>query len=547
MRKVGKIIRKFWLTLGGAILLFAGGIWLAYAHAAFLLVHATKQFGYDLILDDLEFTSLSSIRFNNASIAKNGQVFLWFQMLDLRWKWTRIWFGELEEVAVFGPNIWLKQLQEATTPAKAPTQAGGPASGFPLLIKTLVVRDAVFNLNTLSTRGVNLAIPLGQIPPLVYHDIRLGAGRKDPSLKTVQKVVLDDTMIYSPVDPMVPVLGFEKITLEFSLEGLARQELENVAVENPTIFVGEDLFWFVDQVKQDSKAAVNPKSPWVLKNYSVTGGRLTIMFEGSPRVVLPLVFETSGQDLILGDPDKMKVQAQFIIKNTNLDYPDYGVRITNMFGKLYFGLPPGQKGNENIVPTVQIDKLNWKQLEASNIHFGMTFDRTGIYAEFNGKAYKGSMEGGFAIYMEDGFPWVGWASTTGVDVGPVTKMLSPQNFVMSGPVESRIIVKGKTKLIVGMGGTVLLNKPGVVKITAVDDLLKRLPGDWAQFKQDLARIAMQAFQRYDYSQGKAEFAYSPPSSFLKMDLDGKQGKRTFDVRWLQKEADGYPVEAIQWR
>jgi len=545
MQIAGRRIRFLWLALAGSLLLLLGGIWLAYTHAAFLVIQATKRFGYDLILDEFNFTSFSSVQFKNASIAKDGKVFLWFQLLELKWNWKDLGFGELEEVGVFGAHVWLKQLQEATSSPATTTQS--PSSGFPLLIKLLVVRNAVLNLNTLSTRGVNLAIPLGQLPPLTYRNIRLGAGRNHPSLKEIQEVYLDNIVIYSPVDPMVPVLAFEKIILKFSLDGLTRQELESVYVEKPTIFVGEDLFWFVDQIKGDAKNATAAQTSWTLKTYEVAAGRLVIMFEGNPTVVLPLVFETKGTDLVLGDPEKMKVKAQFKIPKTNLDYPDYGVRITGMEGDLFFGLPPGQKGNENIVPTVKMEKLSWKELEASQVSFGMTFDRTGIFGQFTGQAYKGNMEGGFAIYLEDGFPWVGWASTTDVDVGPVTKMLSPENFVMSGPVQSRMIVKGRAKVIVGLGGSVDLNKAGVVEITAVDDLLKKLPIDWAPFKQDLARIGLQAFQRYDYFKGRAEFAYAPPSSFLKLMLEGKQGKRNFDIKWKQNAKDGFPVESLKWR
>lgn len=538
------------LLVSTAVLLLLAGLafWWVQNHAERLLVQATKRLGYDLVLKDFQMTSASSIRFQGATVGKDGKEFLWFQILDVSWEWPALLKGEIKEVRVYGLYLWLKEMQAATARSEGPSQdASGFSGSFPLLIKTLIVNNAVLNLNTLSSRYVNLAIPIGQVAPLLYHDVRLGAGQQDPAMQEIQTVSLDSITIHSPVDPLVPVLGFRKITVKFSLAGLAARRLDSLFVDTPRIYIGEDLFWFIDQVKSEKADPQAASHPWEISNYQIKGGRLIIMYEGKPTVVLPMTFEAEGSALVLGGPTPLQLKTRVVIPKTNLDYPDYNVRITGMDGDLYFGIPPGEKGNENIVPTVKIEKLTWKDIEASRIDFGMTFDRTGIYGKFTGLAYQGQVEGGFACYLEDGFPWIGWGSTTDVNVNPITKLLSPENFVMNGPVNCRFIVKGKTKQIVGLGGSLDLKKPGTMEITAVDDLLKKLPADWASFKRDLAGIGLQAFRRYDYSHGHAEFTYAPPSSFLKLDLDGKQGKRNFDIRLLQKEADGLPVETVKWR
>ncbi|NJK91036.1 MAG: hypothetical protein HC904_03895 [Blastochloris sp.] len=68
-------------------------------------------------------------------------------------------------------------------------------------------------------------------------------------------------------------------------------------------------------------------------------------------------------------------------------------------------------------------------------------------------------------------------------------------------------------------------------ITAIDDLLQRLPGEWNLTKKDLATIALQAFQHYDYSSGTCQVHFSPPTSLFQLRLDGKQGQRNIDLKW----------------
>lgn len=541
-------VRTLLVALAAFLLLAGLTVWWVSSHAEMLLVQATKRLGYDLILKDFQMTSSSSIRFQGATIGRDGKEFLWFQILDVSWDWPALLRGEIREVRVYGLYLWLKEMQAATAQSSGePSSSSGFSGSFPLLIKTLIINNGVLNLNNLSSRYVNLAVPIGQVAPLLYRNVRLGAGQEDPAMQEIQTISLDSVTIHSPVDPLVPVLGFRKITLKFSLAGLAARRLDSIFVDTPRVYIGEDLFWFVDQVKSEKADPNVAGEPWEISNYQVKGGRLIIMYEGKTSVVLPLTFETEGSGLVLGGPTPLQLKTRVVIPETNLDYPDYNVRIHKMEGELYFGIPPGEKGNENIVPSVKIQKLTWKDIEATKVDFGMTFDRTGIYGKFSGQAYKGQVEGGFACYLEDGFPWIGWGSTTDVNVAPVTKLLSPENFVMNGPVNCRFIVKGRTKVIVGLGGSLDLKKPGTMEITAVDDLLKKLPAEWASFKRDLANIGLQAFRRYDYSSGHAEFTFAPPSSFLKLDLDGKQGKRNFDIHFLQNEADGLPVETVKWR
>jgi len=169
-----------------------------------------------------------------------------------------------------------------------------------------------------------------------------------------------------------------------------------------------------------------------------------------------------------------------------------------------------------------------------DIAISVTFDRKGISGMFYGKAYQGSLEGGVTVLLDDAMTWEAWASTTGVELKPVTQLLSPEHFVMEGVVDSAFSVKAASKTIKGFTGTVDLNRPGTMTITAVDRVVKDLPEDWHWLKRELSRVSLEAFRDYQFTGGSAKIDYAPPLSTFVLALDGAQGKRNFNLTWEDK-------------
>ncbi|GAB4242265.1 MAG: hypothetical protein OHK005_05980 [Candidatus Methylacidiphilales bacterium] len=541
------------MLLGAAGILFYTMLWLQ-ENITDVFAWAARRLGYQVVVERFEINSPTRVTFSGVTVAKEKENFIWFERLEIAWKWHDLFRRRLEEIRVLGAYVWLQELQEALGSNTSESDPNAAGNNLSLLLKRLVLREIVLNLNNLGPGIPNLPIRLAEIDPLVFNNLQLGSGRAEERfMQELQRAEVRDVIIYSPYFPLTPVLSFDRISFVFSMAGLAQQQLDRLSISRPTIYISQDLFWYLEDVKkaqteQNADAALVPGAAsklWTIVNYDVRGGRLIVALDGTPTLVLPMVFETEGAGLILGDFSQLQLRTRFVIPPSNLDYPEYGVRIVNMRGELFFGLPPNQ-GEANIVPSVKMDEVRWKDLVMTNVDFGLTFTEEGIFGKFGGKAYSGYLDGGFAVYLRDNFPWQGWGSATGVNVRPMTELLSPHNFVMDGLVDGRFLVSAYARKIVGLEGEIDLNRPGTLQITAIDDLLGRIPEDWASMKQDMARIAMEAFQRYDYSQGRSSFRYAPPFSTLKLQLEGLQGKRDFDLTWTEQDAAGNPLPATSW-
>ncbi|NJL19497.1 MAG: hypothetical protein HC901_04455 [Bdellovibrionaceae bacterium] len=71
-----------------------------------------------------------------------------------------------------------------------------------------------------------------------------------------------------PYDPIVTVLRFETIRVAFSWAGIQQQQIDQLSLLGPTVYIGDDLFWFVDRLKtaaqEAAPAAPAPRGPSVI-------------------------------------------------------------------------------------------------------------------------------------------------------------------------------------------------------------------------------------------------------------------------------------------
>jgi hypothetical protein len=210
-----------------------------------------------------------------------------------------------------------------------------------------------------------------------------------------------------------------------------------------------------------------------------------------------------------------------------------------------FNLPlEEQRAHDNLVRTFIFDTVRFKGLEfgteESPAWLSITFDPTGIYGMFGTPVYSGYVNGGIAIDLNNQFEWLAWASAQGTELQPITQALSSQHIVLSGRLKGSIKAHGQSREIHGVGGKLELMDEGVLHLPALDQV--PLPADWAPLKQQLAQIPLDAFRRYDYTLGKLEFTYAPPQSFLRLQLDGLQGGRNFDIRWQDERIQPQPLQ-----
>lgn len=524
-----------------ALLLAVMAVW----YPSHLISVTTKRLGYDMEVGDLQYHSVYEIELRDIAVGDFARL----ERVTVIWSLLGLLKGEVDEIRAYGSRLWVSKLKEWQSERggkdRSDRQAKEGASPG-LVVKHLILADFLILVDDLGEAVPPIPLRLGEVTPIVIRDYHLG----EPGGEAAQEIYvqqLRDFRIDSPYDPLAPVITIEEITVGFSWAGLQQNQLEQLVLTNPKVYIGNDLFWFVDKVKEGRKDKEEEKKeeekdkgiPWTVGSFEVIGGRMVLTTFGRPGVMLPPVFEAHENGLVFGDWSRFHLKSKFKIKKMNQPYPKYGLDIMGLDGELSFSLPPGEADTDNIVQSIKIDKIKWKGLEVNDGYLGLTFDRKGIFGVFDTKAYGGDINLGFAVYLDKGFPWTGWGSTTHVDVEPVTKLLTPENFLMKGPVESHFLVRGEGTKIVGLGGKVKLDQPGRLSLPSVQDVLDRIPEEWNSLKKEGARIVLEAFQTYDYHRGESEFAYIPPESFLRLDLEGKQGKRNFDIRWHDERKDPY--------
>jgi len=522
------------------LLLLAGlGFWQAIRTDPRSLIHwAGKQAGYALEVGAVERPASGKLVIRQLAIEDFARI----EYLELNWSLAALSSRTLDTLWVRGLEIRLGRMQAALA-ARQPSGSGGSPRTFPFTLRKLVIADSRLVLDNLGPGIPPLPVRLGEVTPMVFENLQLGRSTSDPAAQEVQIADIENLTLYSPYEQFSPVLSFRRIRIGFSWAGIERKQLDLLLLEEPLIYVGPDLFWFSDRLKEAASQAPptaggTPAQPWTVNNFEIRAGGLVLTGDGQQSIRLPLLFETRETGLVLSDFSELRLtRAGFTIPSTNLAYPEYQVRIEGMEGELFFSLPVeerGQKDLSNLTPTLKINKASWKGLEVSDLRVSATFDRKGIYGAVFGQCYQGQINGGFTVLLDQAMSWNAWASTSGLDLAPVTQLLSPEHFVMRGTVDSAFNLKARSKTIDSFTGQIDLNRPGTMEITAIDRVLADLPADWTPLKREISRVGLQAFQFYEYTGGHATLAYQPPHSAFSLSLDGQQGKRNFNLTWEDK-------------
>ncbi|MEM7601206.1 MAG: hypothetical protein AAF357_07280, partial [Verrucomicrobiota bacterium] len=223
----------------------------------------------------------------------------------------------------------------------------------------------------------------------------------------IQKVELAGIEIKDPYNSFITVAFLPTIFVEFSLAGLANQEIEKIDLIGPALHVGQGLFWWIDYQRkfreQNEGASVgiegedpveNPPD-WEIKTINATAGKIVIAPTGIPIGMVPFPFNATTNmkdgriELKLNIPDEEGYVYSF---------PDYEVDLYGLTGNIEFNVPIQQVSN-NIVQVFELDRFIWKDYEAENLYLSVTFDENGVYGELGGEAYGGYAEGGFNFYL----------------------------------------------------------------------------------------------------------------------------------------------------
>jgi hypothetical protein len=343
---------------------------------------------------------------------------------------------------------------------------------------------------------------------------------------TKQEVEISDLVIPSPNDPFTRVMSLRSVFLRFTLAGILSKELDDVTVLHPVLYIGEDLFAYMETAKKRMAGGSDTPAPgWLIKRFDVKFGSVVIGSGGRTEYGLPLNFRTTAENVSLDDLTSLTLSGSLEIPAQEYGFPAYQIEISTDPGSLQFSYPP-DKAMSNVVGTVRINNLRWRQFRGTNSWITATFDREGINGSFGGMLYSGTIAGGFSFFFDSKSPWIGWLSGTSVDLEKLTNIMAPHNFRMTGPLDFTGQVHAESKSIRRLKGHMETKAAGRMEIGKIDDLLARIPPAWSNLKRDSLRVALEAMKDFDYNTGSGDFWFTDGQGIFDLKLQGPLGSRT---------------------
>jgi hypothetical protein len=536
--------------------------------------HVAARTGQRITFADARWASDTTFTVGGVQVADaKGTVYFAAKRLSIGWNWFYLFRDHrLSLIEAEQPELFVSKMLAAFPDAGkgGASDASGDDGADPIeTLRHLVYRFRIVKgivwLDNIEPGLPPLPLVLGRKAPLEWKTGSLT--REDPNVEPLQIAEIDGVRLYSPIDPLVPVLDLGRISVTFTWEGLARREIASVAIERPTIYVGPGLFAFSDAVKSASARAATatvrppggapaaaPSAPavpapapapaaapreakeWVLHDFVVDNGRLVITAFGEPGVKLPFTFRASAQALALNHLDQLSLHSAIVIQRQTYEYPSYGVKLADLEGEIQFSLPPQDAKANNLVQTIKVREASWKGIAVQNVASSVTFDRTGIYGSVWGKTYGGWITGDYFVRFNDGFPWHAGLYVTGAEVAEPIRILAGEHFALRGKMNATVTVDAKSRDIGKSEARVVFSQGGHMEIPSVDQVTQKLPADWEEWRRKILRKILESFRSYDFADGSLLLRYGLPTSTAQLNLEGSQGRRNFVLNWKQEGA-----------
>jgi hypothetical protein len=378
-----------------------------------------------------------------------------------------------------------------------------------------------------------IPVTVGARRPVILNHLHLGAPDASKPMTEEHMVELENIHFSSPFDPLAPVLGLPLVRIKFTYTEIWHHQIREIVLVRPNLYLGQDLFWFTDEIKKQraKEAKAGPAAPWQIGQFRVEYGRISVNTFGQPRLNFPFFFDTQVKDIRIDQLDKLSAKNVIAIRHFSRGYPEYKIKVVNLYGRLEFSVPATDAKANNVVPTVHIDEISWNDIPVTQAWVSATFDPTGIYTKMGGKCEKGLMEGNFEVYYTKGFEWNADLFAHAIDCAPIAEKLAGKYGTLTGSINGKIAVTGKATAIESCKGTLTLDKPGALRITSADKLLDDLPANTVALKRDALKVALQAFSYYPYETGQFVVDYTPGNGGAKLKLNGPAGKRDFEIYW----------------
>jgi hypothetical protein len=383
--------------------------------------------------------------------------------------------------------------------------------------------------------GIRLADLGAQIPDVTVlirtrlTEVPLGAGGLARARAT-QRLELADLTLDSPLDPFRPVMHVGSIFVEFTLADLVNHRLASIAIVSPTIYLGEDLIWYMNTTR--TAAATAPSAqPWTVRSLRADLGKIVITFQGVNRASLPLNFRTDAHDVSLGDLATLRLAAALQVPKQSYTFPGFDLGLIGVEGELRFDYPPGQ-ATDNVVNTLHVEAIRWRDYVVRDGWLAATFDQKGVNGKIGGSAYDGYMNGGVSLPFGPGAT-AGWAACTDLDLAPLSAAVGGHSVSMTGQVDLEGAVEVLDERVDKARAELDFGRPGLLSFPALERLLDRLPPEASSWQRDLARIAVEAFEDFPYATGSGKLDFADRRGEAHLRLAGERGKRQFDVYYYE--------------
>ncbi len=499
------------------------------------------RFGGEPIPREKEIQRVIALRNVNAAAAfERQEPFFRAQQIELKFTTEGLERRkEIDQVLLDGLSMEFgrefRSLLSATkeeNAAPAPTESAGEKPEKPWLIRKLEIAEGQVVLADLGDPIPDIQFDAASTLENIYLTGDPSYG--DENLRTVE---LANITIHSPLDPFVPVANLHSIFIRFSIAGLLQKNISEVVVLSPMIFIGPDLFWYVDALKSEDEEmssqsgkeeADQEAAEWTIDAFEVASGKLVVASGGEARLTLPIGFSSRAENIRFSNLSELQLKMNFLVPESDYRFPSYKLEFEDFGGNIEFGLPP-DSGANNLVQTLRAVGMKWRQFDAANLWLSVTYDQNGIYGSFGGAAYRGYLSGSFTVFLQAASPWTGWVSATNLSLEEITRIVTPQTLSISGPGSVVVEVNGRTRLIERVRGTIVASEPGEFRIGKLDDLIRKIPSSWTTLKQSVTRIGLETLRDFQYETCNGEFWYAGDLGEIKLRLAGPTGSRNFHV------------------
>lgn len=480
-------------------------------------------------------------------------------------------FENVEAVAAL-PEMWSKQRLESLKVAGGQVEVGdalmtlfsGKAVVVEKKVEAVVARWTAGKIEV-QKLGVTLMSIAPGLPP-VRFDVNFAANETPLDIDGLaenvepQAIKLTQLRIPSPHDPLRTVAEMDVIHVTYTLDGLLHRRIDRVEIVSPLLYVGEDLFWYVENYRKTMKgeapvpdATFGPPAPpkpaapgWHVDTLAVVDGRLLLAPKGVPLKGFSKPFPFSFTSKL----ESGQLDAVFDIPTDNYTLADMKLEFRGMKGQVRFNLPMKDRNN-NLTETFTVEQLRWKQLHIEKAHLSVTYDAHGIYGVFGGAAYAGYVNGAFDIYLDDAYTWDGWIAGVDVNLGPVTTVMFPSYFLLDGKVAGKIIATGNKNELYQGDAEFKNRTPGKFSIAALNDMIAVLPKALTGTIGDqITRIGLETLRDFAYEsvdiqarfygrEGRGHLRFTGPYGARKIDVN------VYDHRWKEEPRKPATADAVE--